>query len=433
MHLRTLLHQLPLILILSSLYGCVPFELRSDTTNFTRNQAGSGAQHVYVDRDQGFTDDVTLEVTSIPTGVTVSYEPAAVSGDVGVVHLAVDPSAATGDSTLTVVGTDPDGRSRSVDIPLSILGENTEDFGIDAAPLSSAIAAGGTADVDVDLQWHGPFAEDVDLECQGLPSDITCSFADNPIPNGQDATTLTISAAATATQGEYPFIVNGEGGTQAKATALLLVMGSGGTAPTGSFAVRSEVTNFSINQDMEGSMTVYVDRTGGHSAAVALSATADSGLSVSFEEAAPEGESAVLVLDVDSSGATGDSTITVTGDDGTATSSTDFPVTVNPPGFSDYVLMVNTHSQEMTAGGSDGFANIEVQWGGSFTDDVALTCNAPTEITCTLGVATVTHPSTDSAVTLSVSASAASGVYPIQVEGLGDSISKLVSFQVVVP
>jgi len=141
----------------------------------------------------------------------------------------------------------------------------------------------------------------------------------------------------------------------------------------------------------------------------------------------------VLVLELGSAAATGDSTITVTGDDGYATSSADFPITVNPTGFSDYVLMVNTHSQEMLAGDSGAAANISVQWGGSFTNDVALTCDAPPEITCTLDVATVTHPSTDSAVTLSVSTSAASGVYPIQVEGLGDSISKLVSFQVVVP
>ncbi len=411
--------------------GCTPFDLRSETTNFTRNQGGSGAQHVYVDRDAGHTEDVTLDIPSLPSGITATYEPTAVTGDVGIVHLAIDTSASTGDSTLTVEGTDTSGRQDATTIPLSVLGENTEDFGIDASPLVPAVAAGATVEVEVDLQWHGPFADDADLECQGLPSDITCTFADNPVPNGQETTTLTIEADATATEGEYPIIVHGEAGTQAKATALVLVVEGSGTTTTGSFAVRSEVGNFTINQEMEGSMTVYVDRTGGHNAPVTLTASADAGLTVSFEEPAPEGEAAVLVLEVDATGSTGDGTITVTGDDGTNTSSDDWPVTVNEPDFPDYTLMVNNHSVESAAGGEQ-YANISVQWGGSFTDDVELICNAPTEIACTLDVDTVTHPDTDSAVTLTVDASAASGVYPIEVEGLADGISKLVSFQVIV-
>jgi uncharacterized membrane protein len=479
----TLINRLPLILTLAFITGCssCTFELRSEVTNFTRNQGGSGAQHVFVDREAGFTDDVVLAVTGAPSGVTATYEPPAIAGDVGIVHLAIDETAATGDTTLTVVGTAPGGQTDSVEIPLSILGADTEDFGVDASPLSSAVAAGGSAEIEVDLQWHGPFADDVDLECQGLPADVTCSFADNPVPNGQDFTTLTIDAASTAVDGEYAVVINAEAGTQAKATAILLLVGDGAagddddsagddddsagddddsagddddsagddddsagddddsagddddSAATGSFAVRSEVTNFSINQTMAGSMTVYVDRSGGHDAPVTLSASADTGLTVSFEEAAPIGGAAVLILEVDSSGATGNSTIAVTGDDGASTSSANFPVTVNSATFPDYVLKVNTHSQELVAGGSDGFANIEVQWGGSFSEDVVLTCDAPTEITCVLGMGTVSHPNTDSAVTLTVAASAASGVYPIQVEGLGDSISKLVSFQVVVP
>ncbi len=451
----TLLNRLPLILTLAFITGCssCTFELRSEVSNFTRNQGGSGAQHVFVDREAGFTDDVVLAVTGAPSGVTATYEPPAIAGDVGIVHLAIDETAATGDTTLTVVGTAPGGQTDSVEIPLSILGADTEDFGVDASPLLSTVAAGGSAEVEVDLQWHGPFADDADLECQGLPADVTCSFADNPVPNGQDVTTLTIDAASTAVDGEYAVIINAEAGTQAKATAILLVVGDGAagddddsagddddsagddddSAAAGSFAVRSEVTNFSINQDMAGSMTVYVDRSGGHDAPVTLSASADAGLAVSFEEAAPTGGAAVLILQVDSSGSTGNSTIAVTGDDGASTSSANFPVTVNSATFPDYVLKVNTHSQELVAGGSDGWADIEVQWGGSFTDDVVLSCVSPTEITCVLGVGTVEHPNTASNIQLTVSSAATSGVYPIQVEGLADSISKLVSFQVVVP
>jgi uncharacterized membrane protein len=437
----TLLSQLPLIITLAFITGCssCSFELRSETSNFTRNQGGSGAQHVFVDREAGFTEDVVFAVSGAPTGVTATYEPAAIAGDVGIVHLDIGDTATTGETTLTVVGTSPTGDTDSVEIPLSILGADTEDFGVDASPLISTVAIGGSAEVDVDLQWHGPFSDDAALECQALPTDVTCLFADNPVANGQESTTLTIEVGAGAIDGEYAVLINAEAGTQAKATALLLVVGAGATgddddsaASSGSFEVRSEVTNFSINQDMEGSMTVYVDRTGGHDAAVALSAAADTGLTVSFEEAAPSGEAAVLVLEVDSTGATGSTTITVTGDDGSTTSSADFPVMVNPSSFPDYVLAVNTHSQELTPG-STGWADIEVQWGGSFTDSATLTCISPTEITCVLGVSPVEHPGTASNVELTVSAAAASGVYPIQVEGLADSISKLVSFQVVVP
>ena len=189
-------------IVLSGSFGCSPFELRSDTSNFTRNQTGSGAQHVYVDRDAGHTEDVTLDIPSLPSGVTATYDPTAVSGDVGIIHLAIDSSAATGSSSLIVEGTDTSGRKDSTSIPLSVLGQTTEDFGIDASPLIPTVAPGDSVEVEVDLQWHGPFSDDADLECQGLPADLTCSFADNPVPNGQETTPLTIEADASASEGE---------------------------------------------------------------------------------------------------------------------------------------------------------------------------------------------------------------------------------------
>ena len=177
---------------------------------------------------------------------------------------------------------------------------------------------------------------------------------------------------------------------------------------------------------------MWINRSGGHSDSVALGSTAaPTGVTVSFEEDPAIGDSAVMIVEVGATAATGDGTITVEGNDGGMTSTADFPITVNATGFSNYALDVDDYSQDLS-GGTSGSVTVEVQR-DNFTSDVALTCDAPTEVVCTITTSTVTSSDTGSAVTLEVDGAATAGVYPIAIQGVGDSISKLVSFQVVVP
>jgi hypothetical protein len=407
------------------------YTLRTETTNFTRNQGGSGAQAVYIDRDSGFTTAVDLTASGAPTGVSTTFEPASPDGNHAILWIDVGTSATTGTHTLIVTG-DADGDVQTVDVPLSILDADAEDFGIDASPLTASVAPGNSASFVVDLQWAGGFSDDADLECQDAPTGVTCTFSSNPAAADTDTVTLTMDVGSSTVEDEYPILINGTAGTQMKATAVLLTVDSTASG-TPSFTLRSEITNFTFNQEQNGSVILYIDRVNGHSSAVTLTASgAPSGVTIGYEASPSSVDSAIISLDASASATTGDQTISIEGDDGTSTHTTTFPITVNAVDLEDFALAMSALSVNVAAGAS-GTVDVEVQWAGGFTSSVNLSCNADPAITCAFGTNPVPSTDTTSTITVSVSATAASGTYPVSVEGAGGTQNKLSAFHVVVP
>jgi len=411
--------------------GCSNYSLRTETTNFTRNQDGSGSQTIYIDRDEGFDVPVNLSLSGEPAGVTSVFEPAPAGGDHAILWLGIGSSTPTGDHTLTVTG-DADGETQTVDVPLSVLGADTEDFGIDVSPLTADGAPGDSLGFEVDLQWAGGFADDADLECQGAPSGVTCSFSENPAPVNTDSVDLTIDLDSSVSDGEYPILVNGTAGTQMKATSLLLTVDSGAPA-VGSYTLRSEVTNFTLNQEQNGSVILYIDRLNGHAAPVDLTAPgAPADVTISFEPNPSSVDSAIVSIEVGASAAVSDYTITVDGDDSAGTDSTTFPITVNSVDLEDFALSVTALSVDVTAG-STGTVDVLVDRTGGFSDEVALNCDAEVGITCAFATDPVPVASAETSLTLSVDAAMASGTYPVLIDGSGGTQSKMTALHVVVP
>lgn len=404
------------------------YVLRSETSNFTRNQDGSGAQIIYIDRSEGFTTAVELSSAGEPSGVTVTFEPSSTEGDHAIVHFEIGATAAEGEYTVTVSG-DADGDIQTVDIPLSILPATTDDFGIDASPLVATLAPGESTEVTVELQWAGEFSDDVDLECQNLPADVTCAFDSNPASAGTQTVVLTISAAAAAAEGETAILVNGTAGTQMKATGLLLSIDSSSPA----FSLSSEVTNFTFNQGHNGSVLVSIERTGGHSSDITLAASgAPTGVTIGFDQNPSDTTSVIVSVEASASATTGDHTITIEGDDGTNADTTSFPIRVNQADTEDFTLAVSVLAIEIAAGSSASL-DAQVQWAGGFSSSVDLACSADPAISCAFATNPVPSTETEGAVTVSVASGTSSGTYPVLLEGSGGTQNKLAAFHVKVP
>jgi len=401
--------------------------LRSETTNFTRNQGGKGTQAVWIDRSPGFDEEVSLELSGEPTGVTWEFDPNPSDLNASILWMDIDSATAAGDYTLTVTG-DASGDVQTVDVPLTVMNENDPDFGLDVAPWTQTIAPGTSGTLDVSFQWAGGFSDDATLTCEELPTGATCAFDTDPVPAGTATDiTLTVTVDASASEGHHPVRIHAEAGTQRKATDFLLIIGE-----VPDFSLRSEVTNCTLAVGQQTSMVVHVDRSGGHDEDIALSNTdAPAGVTLSFEANPTAADAAVLSVDVDSSTVAGDYTLTI---DGAAeeTRSVTVPLTVNPTTMPDFALSVDDASVDVAAGAS-GTVNVAVQRVGGFADDAALVCNAAAEIQCTFAPASVPSSTASSVLTVAVDAAAASGTYPVLVEGTAGTQAKMAAFLVVVP
>ena len=229
---------------------------------------------------------------------------------------------------------------------------------------------------------------------------------------------------ASASDGHQPVRINAEAAGQQKATDFLLIIGE-----VPDFSLRSEVTNCTLAAGQQNSMVVHVDRTAGHSEEVELTnSDAPTGVTLSFDANPTNADAAIVSVDVDSSTATGNYTLTI---DGAAedTRSVTIPLTVNPTTMPDFALAVDNTSLDVAAGASDTL-NVAVQWTGGFSDDVALVCNAAPEIQCTFTPATVPSTTSTASLTVAVDSAATPGTYPVLVEGTGGTQEKMAAFLV---
>jgi uncharacterized membrane protein len=404
--------------------GSGTYTLRSETTNFTRNQGGKGTQAIWIDRSPGFDEAVTLGLSGEPSGLIWEFDPSPSDLNASILWMDIDSSTATGSYTLTVTG-DAAGDVQTVDVPLTVMNETDPDFGTDVAPWTKTIAPGTSGTLDVIFQWNGGFSDDATLACEDLPTGATCAFSTNPVPAGTDTDIiLTVTVDASASDGHQPVRINAEAGGQQKATDFLLIIGE-----VPDFSLRSEVTNCTLAAGQQTSMVIHVDRTAGHSEEVEFTnSDAPTGVTLSFDANPTNADAAIVSIDVDSSTATGNYTLTI---DGAAedTRSVTIPLSVNPTTMPDFALAVDNTSLDVTAGASDTL-NVAVQWTGGFSDDVALVCNAAPEIQCTFTPATVPSTTSTASLTVAVDPAATPGTYPVLVEGTGGTQAKMAAFLV---
>ena len=403
------------------------YTLRSETTNFTRNQGGKGTQAVWIDRSPGFEEEVSLGLSGEPTGVIWEFDPNPSDLNASILWMDIDSTTATGNYTLTVTG-DASGDVQTVDVPLTVMNESDPDLGIDVAPWTKTIAPGTSGTLDVIFEWAGGFSDDATMTCENLPAGATCAFSVDPVPAGTSTDIiLTVSVDASASEGSHPVRINASAGTQNKATDFLLIIGE-----VPDFSLRSEVTNCTLAVGQQTSMVLHVDRSGGHDEEVELTNTdAPAGVTLSFEANPTTAEAAILLVDVDPSTVAGNYTLTIDGAS-EETRSVTVPLSVNPTTMPDFALAVDDASLDIAAGAS-GTVNVSVQRVGGFADDAALVCNAAAEIQCTFAPASVPSTTASSVLTVAVDTAAVSGTYPVLVEGSAGTQSKMAAFLVVVP
>ncbi len=247
--------------------------------------ASSGSVMVELERVNGHTATVGLDVLGAPEGVTATFSPVEVTGDASELTIDVGASVVPDTYVLTIRGQDGELAERTTPLTLVIGAAPSYELGLDPAELSIEQGAMGSTTVSLD---RVNFEDAVTLSVEDLPTGVTGSFSANPTTG--TTSTLTLTAGAGATPGAATVTVRGTTGALDDVTVTLdLTI----TEPVG-FSLGS-IAAITIQQGQSAMRTVAIERTGGFDGSVTVTVTPTvSGLTMTPDPSSTTGDSFVL-------------------------------------------------------------------------------------------------------------------------------------------
>ncbi|HEV2749346.1 MAG TPA: hypothetical protein VGV12_02355, partial [Gemmatimonadales bacterium] len=373
----------------------------------TVGQGANGNTTVTITRTN-FTGAVTLSIGNAPTGVTGSFDPAAPTGTSSTLTVSVGAAVAPGVYNLTVNGTATPG-ARST--PLTLTVSAAPDYTLSLAPAAFEIAPGATGNTTVTLTRTN-FTGAVTLSLGNAPTGVTGSFS--PAAPTGTSSTLTVSVGAAVASGVYNLTVDGTGTAGNRSTPLTLTVSA-----AGDYALSLTPAELTIGQGANGNTSVTITRTNFTGAVTLSLGSAPTGVTGSFNPAAPTGTNTTLTVSVGAAVAPGVYNLTV---DGTGTAGNrSTPLTLTVSAAPDYTLSLSPAA--LTIGqGATGNTTVTVTR-TNFNGAVTLSLgNAPAGVTGSFDPAA--PAGTSSTLTLSVGTAVASGVYNLTVNGSGTAGSR---------
>ena len=208
------------------------------------------------------------------------------------------------------------------------------DFQIASDPSSISVSQGGTGSSTIKLQSVNSFSSAVELSSSWVgaaPTDVTTDLPTpvTPPADGLATSPLTITAASSASTGDYVLRVTGTSGALIHSVDVPIAVSAGAA----DFTIGAAPSSLSLSPGTSGSSTITVQSVGTFSSPVTLTTPgAPAGLALSLGTnpvTPPAGSAATSALTVTISGAgVGTYTVTVTGTSGTLTHSTSVTVQV---------------------------------------------------------------------------------------------------------
>jgi N-acetylneuraminic acid mutarotase len=371
--------------------------------------SGSGTSAITVTGLNGFTGSVSLTASPLPVGVTASFTPNPTTG-ASVLTLTASSTAPTFSSfPVTIIGTA--GRlTTTTTLLLTVSPAPPPSFTLSASPASLTVIQGASGTSTLDVTPQNGITGNVTLAASGLPSGVTAAFSPNPT-TGLSVLTLTVSSTAIA--GTYNATITGIDGTITASTTVVLTV-----IPPPSFTLSASPASLTVIQGASGTSTMTVTGQNGFAGSVTLAASGlPSGVTAGFATNPTSGTS-VITLTASSSATIGTATVTITGTSGTLIASTTVVLTVNPaPSFT---LSASPASLTLVQGAS-GTSTVAVTGQNGFTGSVNVAASGlPTGVTASF----IPNPATGaSALTLSANSSVFAGTYNVLVTGTSGSLT----------
>lgn len=386
--------------------GTGSFMISSSASSLTMNQGGSGTSTITVSSQNGFTGNVTLSASGLPSGVSASFSPNPTTGT-SVLTITANSIASIGTYSVTITGTSG---SLVASTTFQLTVNQGPYFTLGASPNSMTLLLGASGSSNITVTGYNGFAGSVSLSASGLPNGVGASFTPNPI-TGASVLTLTESTvpAAAPAAGSYNITITGtSSGLYPVSTTLVL------TVPPTAFTLVSTIGSTAIEQGASLTDTIGMNPLNGFSGSVNLTVSGlTSGLTASISPNPITGTS-ILTVTASGSAPPGNTLLTITGTYPgyqTAITTIEIGVFSAPP---DYSLVVNPPGLVVVQGAT-GTSTISIIGQAGFSGLVNLQVNGlPSGVTATLSP----NPTSNSSVlTLSAASTVAPGLYEVVIAG----------------
>jgi regulation of enolase protein 1 (concanavalin A-like superfamily) len=292
------------------------FTLSASPTNLTFPQGAAGSATITINPLNGFTGNVNLSVSGLPSGVSASFgtNPATTSS---LLTLSATGAATTGTISVNITGSSGS-LTNTTTISLTVTPQGN--YTLSASPNSLTMVQGGNGTSTITVSPQNGFNSSVSLSASGLPSGVTASFS----PGSTASTsTLTLTASNAAATGTVTVTVTGSFSNLLNATTISLTV----NAPP-NYTLSASPNSLTVAQGASGASTITVSPQNGFNNSVSLSASGlPSGVTASFNPSSTTSTS-TLTLTASNTAATGTVTVTLTGSSGNLTKSTTISLTV---------------------------------------------------------------------------------------------------------
>src|SRR5262249_11637712 len=159
-------------------------------------QGSSGASTISVTPLNGFSDNVNLSASGLPSAMTASFNPATTTLS-STLTLTVSGTAAVGTTSVTITGTSGD-LTQQTQLTLTV--NPAPSFTLSVSPSLVSVVQGGSGSSTISIGPQNGFSGNVSLSASGLPSGVTASF--NP-PSTTGISTLPLTATSVAVAGTF--------------------------------------------------------------------------------------------------------------------------------------------------------------------------------------------------------------------------------------
>ena len=217
--------------LISALLGTAPppgFSLSASPSSLSVLQGNSGTSTITSAVTGGFSGVITLSASGQPSGVTVGFSPATITGaGTSTMTMTVASSTVTGTYTITVTGTSGSSTSTTT-VTLTVTG-TSPNFTISASPSSITVARNSSGTSTITTAVSGGFDSAISLSASGEGSGVTVGFSPSSIAApGSGSSTMKITVNRHASTGTRTITVTGKGGGVTQTTTLTVTITTAG-------------------------------------------------------------------------------------------------------------------------------------------------------------------------------------------------------------
>jgi kumamolisin len=187
-------------------------------TSVSVNAGSTGNSTVTTTASGGFNSAVTLSASGQPSGVTVGFNPASITGSGNsTATFTVGSGVSAGQYTVTITGTSGS-TVHSTTMTLTVSAASSS-YSLSASPSSLSVSRGSSTSTNVTLS--GSVSSAVTFSASGLANGVSASFSPSSLST-TGSTTVTFKAAHNASIGTRTVTITASGGGSSATTTVTL-------------------------------------------------------------------------------------------------------------------------------------------------------------------------------------------------------------------